>query len=266
MFGRHVNDVLPDDMRQRLLPLIPGLLATVDDGADETRGYLALDWLVRTWLPAWLDLVPECLPDADRLRGLGHITGLVSAVAAGLVVRSAQRNAAAAGATAGCAAWDAFKCVKWGPAATESWAEPRAAARAAVGTAGWDAAWDAALAGAETAVGAAGGALIWNAAQAAASAAAWSTAGAARDVAPRDAAQAALAHTVSVLQESATGLFAYMITPAAEARPKWRDGTGFAAGLEAVETVEVIRQPPLAQGGAAPAETPSLCASARRAP
>ena len=46
-FGRDLNDLLPDDKRQQLVPLIPLMLGTADDGLDETRSYLALDWLVR---------------------------------------------------------------------------------------------------------------------------------------------------------------------------------------------------------------------------
>src|SRR2546430_1512329 len=55
-FGVRLNDVLPDGKRQLLKPLIPELVGTADDGLDETRSYMALDWLVRTWTPAWLEL------------------------------------------------------------------------------------------------------------------------------------------------------------------------------------------------------------------
>ncbi|MGH3828685.1 MAG: hypothetical protein ACRDQX_16170, partial [Pseudonocardiaceae bacterium] len=43
-FGRRLNDVLPEDRRQELVPFIPLLPGTTGDGHDETRGYLALDW------------------------------------------------------------------------------------------------------------------------------------------------------------------------------------------------------------------------------
>lgn len=74
---------------------------TAGDGHDSTRGYMALDWLIRTWLPTWLDLVPACHPDATQLRELGRIGDLVSAQSAGPVVRASRENAAAA--------WDAAR-------------------------------------------------------------------------------------------------------------------------------------------------------------
>jgi hypothetical protein len=106
-FGRNLNDVLPDDLRQQLVPLIPDLPGTAGDGHDEQRGYMALDWLIRTWLPAWLDLSPACREDAARLRELGRIVDLVSAERAGPVVRQAKGTADAAWAAAGAAAGDA---------------------------------------------------------------------------------------------------------------------------------------------------------------
>jgi hypothetical protein len=57
-FGRNLNDVLPDDLRQNLIPLIPDLPGTAGDGHDEERGYMALDWLIRTWLPDLAGPVP----------------------------------------------------------------------------------------------------------------------------------------------------------------------------------------------------------------
>ena len=60
-FGIALNDLLPDDRRQELVRYLPNgtsPLAGTDDGRDEARGYLALDWLIRTYLPTWLALVP----------------------------------------------------------------------------------------------------------------------------------------------------------------------------------------------------------------
>ena len=126
-FGRNLNDVLPDDRRQYLRPLIPLLPGTAGDGEDERRGYLALDWLIRTYTPAWLDLA-GLTAEATALRDLRRIADLVAAQAAGPVVHDARRKAAAAWA----AAWDA------------AGAAAGAAARDAAWAAAWAAAWTAA--------------------------------------------------------------------------------------------------------------------------
>ncbi len=68
-FGRDLNDQLDDVRRQQLKPLIPRLLGTADDGLDRARRYLALDWLIRTYTPAWLD-VAGLHAEAARLRAL----------------------------------------------------------------------------------------------------------------------------------------------------------------------------------------------------
>ena len=139
-FGRALNDVLPDASRQRLVPLIPRIIGTRDDGHDERRSYIALDWLIRTYLPAFLDLA---LPDeAAKVRALQPITDMPTAEAAGPVVRAAWE---AAGDAAGEAA---------GAAARAAAGE---AARAAAGEAAGDAAGDVAGAAARAAARAAAG-------------------------------------------------------------------------------------------------------------
>ena len=135
-FGISLNDAFGDDRRQDLKRFLPRdgvdpLGGTADDGQDEARSYLALDWLIRTYTPAWLDLRPELADAAAELRSLRRIVDLTAAQSAGPVVRSARDKSyaarAAARAAAGDAAWDA--------------------ARAAAGDAAWDAAgaaaWDA---------------------------------------------------------------------------------------------------------------------------
>ncbi len=107
-YGRSLNDVLPDDTRQFLVPLIPRLPGTAGDGRDETRGYIALDWLIRTWTPAWLDLA-GLTAETAALRDLRRITDLAAARSAGPVVRQARDKAAAAWAAAGDAAGDAAR-------------------------------------------------------------------------------------------------------------------------------------------------------------
>jgi hypothetical protein len=51
-----LNDVLGNRERQRLRPYLTRTIGTVDDGLDPTRGWMALDWLVRVCAPAWLEV------------------------------------------------------------------------------------------------------------------------------------------------------------------------------------------------------------------
>jgi hypothetical protein len=55
-YGRRLNDVLPDDRRQELVPLIPRLAGTANDGKDFARRALALDHVYRVAAPRWFDL------------------------------------------------------------------------------------------------------------------------------------------------------------------------------------------------------------------
>lgn len=77
-FGICLNDILPDDLRQQLVPLIPSLVGTAkngeDDGLDEVRSHLAIDWLVRTYAPIWLDLI-GLFVEARTLRSLHRLDG-----------------------------------------------------------------------------------------------------------------------------------------------------------------------------------------------
>ena len=149
-FGRSLNDVLPAARRQDLRPLIPLLPGTADDGRDETRGYLALDWLIRTYTPAWLDLA-GLTAEAAALRDFRRIADLAAAKAVRPHVEAARDKAYAAGAAAGDAAWDAARAA--------------AGAAAGAGAAAWDAAGAAAGAAARAAAGAgaAAGAAAWAA-------------------------------------------------------------------------------------------------------
>ena len=88
-YGRGLNDVLPGGKLQTLKPLIPLQPGTAGDGLDETRGYMALDWLIRTWTPVWLDLA-GLSEEAMALRNLRRIVDLVAATDAGPIVRQAS--------------------------------------------------------------------------------------------------------------------------------------------------------------------------------
>ncbi len=114
-YGIRLNDILPDDKRQQLRKYLPNgtspLAGTAGDGKDETRGYIALDWLIRTYLPEWLDLA-KLTAEATALRDLRRIADLVAAKAARPAVQAAYDNAykartAAWAAEAAGAAWAA---------------------------------------------------------------------------------------------------------------------------------------------------------------
>jgi hypothetical protein len=69
-YGRLVNDSLYMAERQQLVALIPALLGTADDDLDGAREFVALDWLVHTWAPTWLDTWPPSAQHAEWLRDL----------------------------------------------------------------------------------------------------------------------------------------------------------------------------------------------------
>jgi hypothetical protein len=107
-FVRGLNDAIDDDSRRTALlrHRIPRLVGTRANAATEhARSLLALDWMIRHWLPTWLDLTPSRAEHATALRSLPEITD-ENASAAGEVVRAArdaERDAAWA------AAWDALR-------------------------------------------------------------------------------------------------------------------------------------------------------------
>ena len=115
------NDDLPTDAdRDRLLrPLIPRLVGSRSTPEVETRrSWLAMDWLVRTYAPAWLQLVPALVPHADALTDLPPIVDAQTAAAhqstfnaADVAARDAVGDAAwfAARAAAETAARDALQ-------------------------------------------------------------------------------------------------------------------------------------------------------------
>ncbi len=130
-FLRRWNDDLPDADRDRLLkPLILECVGTRADAATERRrSYMAIDWFIREYLPAWLDATPSLVPHAATCRALDPIVDLPSLQAVENVLDAARAAAEAA-------AWDAAEAAAWDAA--------RDAARAAAWAAAWAAAGDAA--------------------------------------------------------------------------------------------------------------------------
>ena len=95
VYGRCLNDALPDETRQRLVPFVPRLLNTAGDGLDERRSYMAVDWLTRTWLPAWLRLIPELAAQADLLATAGEVVDAVSAAKIDVLIPDAVSQSSA---------------------------------------------------------------------------------------------------------------------------------------------------------------------------
>jgi len=195
-FGRSWNDVLNDEDRQFLKPYAAKLIGTAaSPEVEDMRAWMALDWLVRTYTPAWLRLAG--LDDqADTMAGLPEFKKGMDVPSIRPAIDAVRTDARAAWAAAGDAAWDAAWAAAWAAA----WDAARAAARAAAGDAAGDAARDAARDAA------------WDAAGAAARAAAWAAARAAAWAAARAAARDRLAPTVLELQGSARDLMVRMIS------------------------------------------------------
>ena len=127
-FGRTWNDALDDTTRQTLRPFIPLLPGTADDGLDLARSYLALDWLVRTYTPAFLDAA-GLTGRAAGLRGLAPLTSTGSVQVAGPAIAAVW---AAARAAARDAVWAAAGDAARAAARAAVWAAARAAARDAL--------------------------------------------------------------------------------------------------------------------------------------
>ena len=92
-FGRAWNDALDDEQRQVLKPYIFRMAGTATNDADELRrAWMATDWLVRTFAPAWLDLA-GLTEHATNLRALPELTSDVLAVAAQSEIEAADSAA-----------------------------------------------------------------------------------------------------------------------------------------------------------------------------
>jgi hypothetical protein len=199
-FLRSWNDGVDDAFRQRLKPYIPRVVGTADAHAEE-RSWLAMDWIIREYLPTWLELA-KITATATALRNSPPILGPTALANVTGLLANSQKEAAAARAAARDAAWVAARVAAWAAAWDAARAAAWDAAWAATQAAAWDAAWDAA----------------WAAAWVAARVAAWDAAWAAAWVAAWAAAWDALKPSVEKLQESAFGLLDRMIAVGANER------------------------------------------------
>jgi hypothetical protein len=226
-----LNDSMEDGPRQRLRPYLARTIGTADDGWDEARSWLAMDWLVRSYTPAWLSLA-RLDAAARRLHSLPPVLGGSDLRTALAELERARREARSA--------WSAAL----GTTRAATWAAPWLAGRAAAREAAWASAGSAAWAAARVAVGdivgdRARATSRATAGDAAAAAARSARAGASR-AAARQAARDALAPTLAALEDSAIDLLDRMLpterlvapcgTPAPAGRP---ERAGRAAALQA---------------------------------
>jgi hypothetical protein len=200
-FCMTLNDSLEDGPRQRLRPYLARTIGTADDGLDETRSWMSLDWLIRTYAPSWLD--------AARLGGSARHLATLSPVVDAATLRAALAALGRARRDAH-GAWSA----SLGPVRPAAWT-PWAAGRAAAREAAWASAGAAAWAAARVAVGDLAGdrarAIAREiAGDAAATVARDARTGVGRSAA-KDAARAALAPTVEELRRSAFALLDRML-------------------------------------------------------
>ena len=196
-----LNDSLEDGPRQALRRYLARTIGTADDGLDEARSWMALDWLIRTYAPTWLT-ASELTQPAYELTEVAAVTDESSLRGALVVLRVARRDARAAWSSALGAAR---------PAAWTPWAAGRAAAREAA----WSSAGAAAWAAARVAVGEIAGdrarAMTREIAGDATAMIARAARTSAGRAAAREAARCALAPTLEALQRSAFALLDRML-------------------------------------------------------
>ena len=139
-FLRSWNDTLDDAGRQTLKPYIVRLVGSAGTPEQEDRrAWMALDWLVRSYTPAWLRL-SGLTDQAATLAGLPEFVAGMDVPSIRPAINAVRKDAAAAWA----AAWDAAGDAAWDAAGAAAGAAAAAAAGDAARAAAWDAAWAAA--------------------------------------------------------------------------------------------------------------------------
>ena len=141
-----LNDRIRDDAERRALlwPLLPMMVGTRTTPADDvTRGYLAVDWLVRECLPTWMRLTPSLIATADALAALPAITDRATLDSSRALRQQARDEcktavAAAAVAAVAAAAADAYAAA-YAAVYAAAYADAAADAAAAAAAAAYDA-------------------------------------------------------------------------------------------------------------------------------
>jgi hypothetical protein len=128
-----LNDSLEHEPRQRLRPYLTRTIGTAGDGLDSVRSWLALDWLVRTYTPAWLALA-GLEGTAQTLRQAEPITDPARLAAILPVLSTARRAARSARGRSYGSAWlsavsdgRAGRATAWTGAGSAAWAAARIA-------------------------------------------------------------------------------------------------------------------------------------------
>jgi hypothetical protein len=192
-----LNDGLDDEPRQRLRLYLARTIGTADDGLDQRRAWMAMDWLVREYTPTWLS--GAGVGDAaERLRSLVEVTS-AEALKPSLEALHFARRRARAGWGSSRTGWLPAGMVARATARESAWATAAAAAWAAARIGVGDMAGDRARAAARAVAGEAAGLMTRNAVSGTGRAAA------------RAAARDALAPTLGQLQRSAFDLLDRML-------------------------------------------------------
>jgi hypothetical protein len=130
-FARTWNDRTDEVGRDRLIPLIPRLIGTVDPALEQRRAFVAADAAVRVFAPAALRAA-GLTAEADQLAGLGELVDEASAWSARSSAESAARSSAESAAeSAESAAWSAAWSAESAASAARSAARSSAAWSAA---------------------------------------------------------------------------------------------------------------------------------------
>ena len=90
-----LNDGLEKNARQRLRLYLARTIGTTDDGLDEERAWMAMDWLIRVYAPAWLELA-GVTGAARGLTLLAPVQGVGDLAPAREALEVARRNVRAA--------------------------------------------------------------------------------------------------------------------------------------------------------------------------
>jgi hypothetical protein len=215
-----LNDSLDDGPRQRLRPYLTRTIGTAGDGLDGPRSWTALDWLVRTFTPAWLAAagLDAC---AEQLAALTAIEDSPSLDRGLSTLREARLETRM------------LRAATLGPARPAVWSA-RAAGRVSARETAWGSAGAAAWAAARVEVGDMAGDRARALAREIAADAAIVIASAAPTTGGRAAARAAaraiLAPTLTAMERSALALLDRMLPMVAleplgsRARSRWRWG------------------------------------------